>query len=176
MSEPFEERPVAYHLVMCSFDGTETASAVLSRLKAEGTLAECEIEGEALVSRDADGRIHYHEKGSAGVGATFGAATAGLVGLVGGPVILPIMLVAGALLGGVAGHFAGQVLPPEDLRKVGESLPPGSSAYLSLVDTAHAAGVGAAFAAEGARVLDAPVETELSCAIREAVTHGVRRA
>lgn len=175
MNEPFDERPAAYHLVMCSFEGTETASTVLSRLKADGALAECEIEGEALVSRDASGRVHFHEKGSAGVGATFGAATAGLLGLVGGPVILPIMLVAGALLGGVAGHFAGQVLPPEDLRKVGESLPPGSSAYLSLVDTAHADGVAGTFAAEGAQILNVAVETELSCAIREAVTHGIRR-
>lgn len=176
MNTPFEARPAAYHLVMCSFGGTETASEVVNRLKAEGALAGCEIEGEALVSRDTSNKIHYHEKGSAGVGAAVGATTAGFLGLVGGPVILPLMLIVGALVGGVAGHFAGQVLPLEDLRRVGDSLPPGSSAYLSLVDTAHADGVADTFAAEGAQVLNLPVETELSCAIREAVTHGIGRA
>lgn len=176
MSQPSEQQPAAYHLVMCSFDDTETASKVLTRLKAEGALAGCEIEGEAQISRDASGKIHFHEKGSAGVGATMGATTAGILGLVAGPVILPLMLVAGAIVGGVAGHFIGQVLPQEDLRAVGESLPPGSSAYLALVDTAHADGVAKVFAAEGARVLNLPVETELSGAIRETITHRVSRA
>jgi uncharacterized membrane protein len=149
--------------------------ATFNRLKAADALAGCEIEGEALVWRDTDGKVHFHEKGSAGVGAAAGATAAGLVGLVGGPVLLPIMLVAGALVGGVAGHFMGHALPDEDLREVGESLPPGTSAYIAVVDTAHASGVARAFAAEGGRVLDMPVESELSGAIRETVTHHIRR-
>jgi hypothetical protein len=67
------------------------------------------------------------------------------------------------------------VIPPEDLRKVGESLPPGSSAYLAIVDEAHAEGIASAFAAEGARVVNIPVETELANVIREAITHRVTR-
>lgn len=176
MNSAAEARTTAYHLVMCSFQGAQTASSVTSRLKAEGGLAGCEIEGEAMVWRDAAGRVRFREKGSAGVGAAVGATTAGMLGLIGGPVVLPLMVAAGTLVGGVAGHYAGQVLPPEDLRRVGESLPPGSSAYLALVDTAHAAGVAGTFAAEGAQVLDMPVETELSCAIRETVTHSIGRA
>jgi uncharacterized membrane protein len=175
MNQSSEIRPSRYHLVMCSFDGTDTASEVLHRLRAAQTLAGCEIEGEAVVSHDAAGKVHFHEKGAAGVGAAAGATAGGVLGLVGGPVVLPIMLVAGALVGGVAGHFMGQALPQEDLREVGESLPPGSSAYIALVDTAHADGVASAFAAEGARILNMAVETELSGAIREAVTHRIRR-
>lgn len=175
MNHPPEIHPPRYHLVMCSFEGTETASAVLDRVKAAAGLAECEIEGEAVVSHDPDGKVHLHEKGSAGVGAAAGATAGGVLGLMGGPVVLPLMLVAGALVGGVAGHFMGHALPPEDLREVAESLPPGSSAYIALVDTGHADGVAAAFAQEGARVLNLPVETELSGAIREAVTHRIRR-
>jgi uncharacterized membrane protein len=176
MNGPSTLHPAAYHLLMCSFDGTDTAGRVVGRLRYDGALDGCEIEGEALVSRDASGRVHYHEKGSPGVGATVGATTMGILGFVGGPVVLPIMVVAGALLGGVAGHFAGQVLPPEDLRRVGQSLPPGSSAYLALVDTAHAESVAEVFEGEQARILNLPVETELSCAIREAVTRTVVRA
>ena len=168
-------RPPAYDVVMFSFTGTQTALKVLTKLKDEDALAGSEIEGEALISRDAAGQVHFHERGAAGVGATFGAVTAGILGLVAGPVGLLLMLVAGGVAGGVAGHFAGQLLPPEDLRKVGESLPPGSSAYLALVDAAHADGVAQAFEAEGARVLNIPVETELASVIREAITHRVTR-
>ncbi len=175
MAEPSEARPPAYHVVMFSFDGTDTAARVLSKLRAERTLEGCEIEGEALVSRDSSGVVHYHERGAAGVGAAFGAATAGVLGLVGGPVILLLMLVAGGVAGGVAGHFAGQAFPPEDLRTVGESLPPGSSAYLAVVDTAHADGIAITFAGEGARVFNVPVELELSCVIHEAISRGMGR-
>ncbi len=175
MNQPLDVQPARYHLVMSSFDGTDTAANVLRRLRAEHAFAGCEIEGEALVSRDVSGEVHYHERGAAGVGAAFGAATAGIVGLVGGPVILLLMLAVGGVAGGVAGHLAGQVLPREDLRAVGESLPPGSSAYLALVDAAHAGCVAGNFEAEGARILNVPIELELSCAIREAVTGSIRR-
>lgn len=175
MTEPVKAHPSAYHLVMLSFDGMQTAAKVLHKLKAEKALAGCEIEAQALVSRDGSGAVHYHEAGAAGVGAAFGAATAGMLGLVGGPVVLLLMLVAGGLIGGVAGHFMGQVLPPEDLRTVAETLPPGSSAYLAVVDTAHAGCVADTFAAEGARVLASPLDLDLSYAIREAVTHSIHR-
>jgi uncharacterized membrane protein len=175
MAAAVAANPPAYDVVMFSFDGTQTAARVLTKLKEENALEGCEIEGEALISRDAAGQVHFHERGSAGVGATFGAVTAGILGLVGGPVFLLIMLVAGGVAGGVAGHFAGQLLPPEDLRKVGQSLPPGSSAYLALVDAAHADGIAAAFGAEGATAINIPVETELASVIREAITHRVTR-
>ena len=168
-------RPPAYDVVMFSFDGTQTAAKVLAKLKDEEALEGVEIEGEALISRDAAGQVHFHERGAAGVGATFGAVTAGMLGLVFGPVGLLLMLVAGGVAGGVAGHFAGQVLPPEDLRKVGEGLPPGSSAYLALVDAGHAGSISESFAAEGAKVVNIPVETELASVIREAITHRVTR-
>jgi uncharacterized membrane protein len=168
-------RPPAYDVVMVSFDGVDTADRVMHQVKAEEKLQGCEIEAEAIISRDADGKVHFHERGSAGIGATFGAATAGMLGLVGGPVFLLAMVVLGGVAGGVAGHFAGQALPPEDLRKVGETLRPASSAYLVVVDAEHADGVAAAFAEHSSAVLNIPVETELASVVREAITHRVRR-
>jgi hypothetical protein len=58
---------------------------------------------------------------------------------------------------------------------VGESLPPESSAYVAVVDSVHADQLASAFAAEGARVLNMPVETDMSSVIREAITGHVRR-
>jgi uncharacterized membrane protein len=89
--------------------------------------------------------------------------------------MLPLLLLVGAVVGGVAGHFVGKMLPEEDLKRVAENLPPDSSAYLAVVDSDHADAVAGAFADEGARVLNIPIETELASAIREGITHSVVR-
>jgi uncharacterized membrane protein len=175
MTDATTEREPAYHLVMVSFQGTDTAAHTHDLRRAEGGFDGCEIEAVALVSRDVDGQVHVHEKGSAGIGAAFGAAAAGLVGLVTGPVLLPILLAVGAVGGGVAGHFAGQVIPTEDLRKVAAALQPGTSALIALVDSRHAWQVAECFGTDGELVVDAPIETELSSSVREAVLHSVRR-
>jgi uncharacterized membrane protein len=175
MGSTMQERPAIFHLVMLSFDGEDTAAAVVRRLRGEGALHGCEIAGEALVSRDRAGIVHAHERGATGIGVAFGAATAGFLGFFPGPMLLPLLIVAGAIVGGVAGHFAGQALPKEDLREVGESLPPGTSAFVAVVDTAHADQLVDAFAAEGARVLNVPVETSLASVIREGITGHIRR-
>jgi uncharacterized membrane protein len=168
--------PDAYHLIMASFPGEDSAERIVERLRTDGAFEGSEIEGEAVVSRDAGGQIHVHEKGSAGIGATFGAAAGGLIGLVTGPIGLVLMVVGGAVAGGIAGHFAGQAIPVEDLRQVGESLPPGSSAFIAVVDVAHASPLADLFTVEGARVLNVAVHTEVSSALREAVTRRVSRA
>lgn len=176
MTTPFEERNPQYHVLMLGFEGTGRAAEMLQELKDECALDDCEIEGASVVWRDADGKIHVHERGGAVVGAAFGTAAATIVGVVGGPVFLPILLVVGALAGGVAGHFAGQIVPADDLRRAAESLRPGTSAFIAVVDTLHAQKVIDAFGEEGDVLIDEPLETELSNAIREAVLHQVRRA
>jgi uncharacterized membrane protein len=175
MQNTTSESRTAYHLVMFTFDGIETARAVHDRLREEGALDGVEIEADAVVSRDRDGKVELHERGSAGVGAALGIVTAGIVGFVTGPVLLLAMVAVGGLVGGIAGHFAGQILPPDDLREIADSLRPGSSAYLAVVDSPHAEAIVAAFAAEGARILDVPVETEISSVLREGISHRVTR-
>jgi uncharacterized membrane protein len=164
-----------YHVVMLSFEDEDQATAMLRRVRADGALQGCEITADAVVSRDSAGHIHVREKGAAGIGAAFGAVSAGLLGFLPGPMLLPILIVIGAVAGGVAGHFAGQVLPKEDLREVASSLPLGSSAYVAVVDSTHAEQLASAFAAHGARVLNVPVESDMSSVIREALTGHVYR-
>lgn len=167
--------PDAYHLLMASFPGEDSAGRVVERFREEGAFDGSEIEGEALVSRDAEGQIHVHEKGSAGIGATFGAAAGGLLGLITGPIGLVLLVVGGGVAGGIAGHFAGQAIPVEDLREVGESLHPGSSAYIAVLDAVHADILAESFDNEGARVLNVAVRTEVASALREAVTGKIVR-
>src|SRR5688500_3329851 len=109
-----------YHIAMYSFDGVNTAAEVVRRIRGEEGFEGCEVEAEALVAHHGDGRVELHERGGAAVGATFGAVTAGILGLVTGPVFLLLMVAAGGIAGGLAGHFAGQVLQEDDLKEVGE--------------------------------------------------------
>ena len=175
MTTSAADRTSAYHVLMLGFEGTGTAAEVVERLRVEGAFEDCEIEAASVVWRDMHGKVHVHEKGGAGIGAAFGTATATIVGVVTGPVFLPILLIVGAIAGGVAGHFAGQMVPADDLRRAGESLRPGTSAYIAVVDTRHAAGVVEAFEGRGELLIDEPLETELSNAIREGVLHEIRR-
>lgn len=175
MADPTTQRTPQYHVVMLAFEGTGRAAEMLDQLHTEGAFADCEIEGSSVVWRDEDGKVHVHEKGGAGIGAAFGTAAATIVGVVTGPVFLPILLIVGALAGGVAGHFAGQIVPEDDLRRAGESLRPGTSAFIAVVDTLHARKVIEAFGDEGDLLIDEPLETELSNAIREGILHEVRR-
>lgn len=170
------ELPTLYHVVMIGFDGADTATRITDRLRNDHAFDGCEIEGDAVIWRDASGAIHAHERGAAGVGAAFGTAAATIIGVVTGPVFLPILLAVGALGGGLAGHFAGQALPPEDLRRVAESLTPNSSAYVAVVDSAHARCLIDAFEGEGSVLVDSAIETEISNALREGILHDVYRA
>lgn len=175
MTTPFAERPPLYHVLMLAFEGTGRAAELLDQLRVEGTLEGCEIEAASVVWRDSNGKVHVHEKGGAGIGAAFGTATATIVGVVTGPVLLPILLIVGAVAGGVAGHFAGQIVPADDLKRAGESLRPGDSAFIGVVDTRHAQAVIDAFGEEAKLLIDEPLETEVSNAIREGILHEIRR-
>jgi len=170
MSIPSDGSTPQYNIVMLSFAGMDTAGRVLETVKRDGGLENCEVEGDAVISRQPSGKIQLHEKGGAVVGATFGVAAAGILGLVTGPVGLLLMVIAGGVVGGVAGHMAGRVL-----QRVAEDLPPDSSAYLAVVDSEHADELVRAFESEGPRVLNIPVETEIASAIREGITHQVTR-
>lgn len=173
VSQPLRNTP--YHITMFSFDGVGTAARVFHDVRTEPDFTTCEIEADAIVAHHADGSIEFHEKGSAVVGATLGVVTAGIVGVVTGPVLLLGLVAIGGIAGGLAGHFAGQVLQPEDLKDVGRSLPPDSSAVLAVVDAGHAQCLVDLFEAHGARILDVPVETDLASVVREGITHRVRR-
>ncbi len=172
-TQPVE--PVRYHVLMLSFRDIDAARIAHDEVRLEGMLNAIEIEAEAIVSRDPEGKVHVRESGAAGIGAAAGATTAGIVGLLTGPVIVLLMIAVGGIIGGVAGHFAGRVLPADDLRRVAESLPPGSSAYLAVVDAEFAPAVAEAYARRGADVMEIPIETEIASAIREGIVREVSR-
>src|SRR6476661_2051204 len=89
----------------------------------------------AVVVRKADGKVHFEETAdpSGKTWAKRGAIAGGLVGLLFPPAIIASAAVtAGA--GGVWGKIRDKGFKDEDLKAVGESLEPGSSALIAIAE------------------------------------------
>ncbi len=158
-----------YNILVFSFTDTHTADEVVNELKSSQKLGGYKVVAEAVVIREADGSIHVHEPGEGGKGAAIGAAVGGAIGLLGGPVGVLWLAAAGGALGGVAGHFAGRSIPPDDLKKIGEQLQPNSSAFLALVEDTDAEAVVNSMSGIQANVVTVTLGDELSGTIAQAV-------
>lgn len=169
MFEDRDEPMPKFCVLVCSFEGNRTARHVQHELGSRHELHADEVVATAVVTHDADGRVHVHDPGAEVMGGTFGAVTAGVLGLVGGPVGLVAMVVAGGVIGGLYGHFAGRLLEPHDLRRIAEALPPDSSAVVSMVEDCHTEELAAVYRPHGARILTLHVQSELCAALAEAL-------
>jgi uncharacterized membrane protein len=152
----------SFEVLMFSFDGMETARDTVAELKSEHRLDDTHVLADAVVSHAPTGKIHVHESGAAMLGGGIGVVGGGMMAMFAGPVALPFLMAAGALLGGVAGHMAGRLLPAADLREVAQALPFNSSAYLALVEHDDARRLEEMFADKEARVLSTHVDSELA--------------
>ena len=116
--------------------GDETSAGVaLQDLKSMEKARSIELVDAALVVHDAEGKVHYEETAdpSGKKMAKRGAIAGGLVGL-----IFPPSIIVGAAVGGGAGGIWGKLrdkgFKDDELKQVGESLPPGSSAIIAIAE------------------------------------------
>lgn len=119
-----------YVAYAAAYDNVDDAKADFDTLKQAGMR---DITA-ALVRKDADGRVHVHEKTVAG-------KAAGAAGVIGGVVLgalfppAGVAVLADAAVGGVAlgtiGHFAGG-LSRHDLKELGQLLDVGQAAVLAV--------------------------------------------
>jgi len=121
-------------MILFAFRGNKRAADVLDDIKRSQKMGGYRLLVQAVVERDVQGEVTIHEPGRGGVGASAGAVTGGLLGLLGGPIGIVAMAVAGGVAGGVAGHFAGRAIPADDLRKIGNALPPDSSGLIVVLE------------------------------------------
>ena len=125
-------------MILFAFRGNKRAADVLDDIKKSQKLGGYRLLVQAVVERDVQGEVSIHEPGRGGVGGSMGAVAGGLLGLLGGPMGVVALAVAGGVAGGVAGHFAGRAIPAEDLRKMGNALPPDSSGLIVLIEDTEA--------------------------------------
>lgn len=127
----------AIGFLVLAFVDENAADQALEEMKAAKKAKEFYFEDAAVVRRDANGKVHYHETGdmSAGRGAGVGAIVGGVLGLLGGPAGVALGAGVGAAAGAaLASHDAG--FKNESLETVGVALTPGTSAIACITSDA----------------------------------------
>jgi len=161
-SSPPPQDDHVYHMILFAFRGNKRAADVLDDIKKSQKLGGYRLLVQAVVERDVQGEVSIHEPGRGGVGGTAGAVAGGLLGLLGGPFGIVAMAVAGGVAGGVAGHFAGRAIPADELRKMGNALPPDSSGLIVLLEDIEAEKVINELEGHQAEVVTLTIGDELS--------------
>ena len=139
-------------LFVAVYGDKETAMLSLEELRREGAAGTLSIEASGLLERDRSGDVRVVD---AGREKKHGYGTAGAaIGILAG-VIFPPSVIAGAIIGGVAGTVAGKAqegrapgFRSDELEAVGEAIPPGSWAVVTVAAADDAARIESA--SEGA--------------------------
>lgn len=122
-------------LVVAAFANEEKAEQVLKSLKKMQKEQVIFLVNAAVMTKDEKGKVSMRETQDvgSGKGALFGAIAGGLVGLIGGPVGVVVGAAAGAATGGVAANRIDMGFPDDTLKELQETLTPGSSAIVALI-------------------------------------------
>jgi uncharacterized membrane protein len=156
------DNAAVYNILAFTFDGQDTAGQIVKEIKSSGALEGFYIVAQAVVEKDAKGKVHVHEPGHGGVGAVLGGAAGGLLALIGGPVGILAWVVGGAVLGGVAGKYLGRPIKKGDLEEIGEAFEPDSSGFLYLLEDIYSEDVVNSLSSYNANVVTLTVGDELS--------------
>ena len=120
---------------VAAFGNEEQAGEALKDFQTMDREGSIELIDAAVVVRGADGTVKFEETidPSGKKWAKRGAIAGGLVGL-----IFPPSIIAGALVGGAGGGIWGKIrdkgFKDEDLKAIGESLEPGTSAISAIAE------------------------------------------
>jgi uncharacterized membrane protein len=120
---------------VAAFDGEGQAAAALKDFRAMDREGSIDLIDAVVVVRSMDGKVKFEETAdpSGKKWAKRGAIAGGLVGL-----IFPPSLIVGAAVGGAGGGIWGKIrdkgFRDEDLKAVGESLQPGTSAIIAIAE------------------------------------------
>ena len=127
------ENPV--QVFIAAFETEDGAAAALKDFRAMDREGSIVLIDGAVVTRGTDGKVHFEETAdpSGKKWAKRGAIAGGLVGL-----IFPPSLIVGAAVGGAGGGIWGKIrdkgFKDEDLKALGESLEPGTSAIIAIAE------------------------------------------
>jgi uncharacterized membrane protein len=127
---------VPVQFIVAAFQDPNGASAALQQLKEakkEGVIA---IENAAVITKDADGKLRIKETADmgGGKGAAIGGVVGGVIGLIGGPLGIAAGAGVGATIGGLAAKLHDGGFQDARLRQIGDSLKPGTSALVAVID------------------------------------------
>jgi uncharacterized membrane protein len=123
-------------LVVVAFDSPDEAAKVLESLRAQTKYGNISFKDTAVVSKDADGKVHVKNEVSSGTMTATGIGA--LLGLMLGMFLFPVAgLLIGAGGGALVGRFMDLGVDGKFVKEVSESLQPGTSALFVLVREAN---------------------------------------
>jgi uncharacterized membrane protein len=125
-----------YEVVLAVFEDEATATKAYKDLQKAEKDKKVDLENVVLIHKEAEGKIDIKEAaekiaGEAGIGALVGGA----LGLLAGPVGVITLGAAGAALGGISAKLDDVGFDDERLKMLGESLEPGKSAILAVLES-----------------------------------------
>jgi uncharacterized membrane protein len=155
--------------VVAAFNDQQKAGEVLKSMKElekEGVIL---LMNAAIMTKDAKGKISVKETKDVDAkhGAVFGAIVGGLLGLLGGPVGVVVGAAAGAATGGVAANTIDMGFSNDQLRDLQETLKPGSSAILALIQHEWVDRVVAEMEQFGAELYHQALKAEMAAQLEE---------
>jgi uncharacterized membrane protein len=155
-------------LVVISFDSPDEAAVVLESLRAQSKYGNISFKDTAVVSKDADGKVHVKNEVSQGIMTATGVGA--LLGLLLGGLLFPV---AGILLGAGGGALVGKFMDlgvdSKFVKEVSESIQPGTSALFVLVHDANPDVVRAILAEHHGKVLHTTLSEEAEENLKKAL-------
>jgi uncharacterized membrane protein len=165
------------NLVVFDFDGIHTADEVLNKLRSLQKEYLIDLEDACVVEREKGGKIHIKQAVNltamgATVGGTRGAMWGALVGLLFmNPLAgMAIGAITGAGAGALSGSLADYGIPNDFIKKLGETIPEGSSALFVLFKSVTEDKVLAEIQSYKPRVLKTSLSSEAEAKLRAALS------
>ena len=146
------QEPEAASLVYAVYDNEGGAMNAFKAMQQAQKQQVIEMESYAVVSKDAKGKVHV-QRSNQKTGTIAGSVVGGLIGAIGGP--------AGSAAGGLMGRAAGEAtgIPTEDIKAIKDTLQPGSSALIAVVDERWVSDVSRSLhQTDARRVLDTKIQ------------------
>lgn len=152
---------VPIQIAVAAFQEEDAASQALKELKELKKTRIIGIIDAAVIRKDEDGKLHIKETAdmSGKKGAGIGALIGGAVGLLAGPIGL--VAAGGALVGWLAARRDGGI-KDERLETLGDSLKPGTSAIVAIVEHKWVAELERELANAGADVATEELAAEIA--------------
>ena len=146
-----------------TFDNKSTADEALKELRHWHKSRAVKVFHTAVLVKDKKGQVSIKETEDVDAkrGGLFGAIAGGLIGLVGGAPRAIVSAAAGADMGGVSAQLIDFGFSNEYLRDLQDSLQPGSSALVFVIEPIRIYGVVEDLAHWGGRLFHYMLKTEL---------------
>ncbi len=140
-------------VMVASFDTLGGANLAVEKLASMEKAGLLDVENTVTISKNAWDKLDVNQIGdvSAGQGAKIGAIVGGVVGLIFPPSLLATAAL-GAAIGGITAKLRGEQLSGDDIKAMAESMSPGTSMLVTVMEPQWADEVEAALVPDAVKI------------------------